>query len=103
MRQALAPLAPSIRAAFVYGSVARRQDTASSDIDLMLVSDDLGYPDLFGALETVSQRLGREVKPTIYSRKELSKRIARGDGFVKRVLTQPRIWLIGSDDDLAEP
>ncbi len=103
LRHALAPLAPRIRAAFVYGSVAKRQDTASSDIDLMLVSDDLSYPDVFGALEAVSQRLGREIKPTIYSRTELAQRIARGDGFVKRVLAQPRIWLIGSDDELAEP
>jgi predicted nucleotidyltransferase len=103
LRHALAPLAPRITAAFVYGSVAKRQDTASSDIDLMLVSDDLSYPDLFGALEEVSQRLGREVKPTIYSRAELARRVARRDGFIKRVLAQPRIWLIGSDDELAEP
>jgi predicted nucleotidyltransferase len=47
LRQALAPLAPRIRAAFVYGSVAKRQDTASSDIDLMIVSDELTYPDVF--------------------------------------------------------
>lgn len=103
LRQALAPLAPRIRAAFVYGSVARRQDTASSDIDLMLVSDELSYADVFGALEAASRRLGREVKPTIYSRQEWAERAARGDSFVKRVLAQPRIWLIGGDDALAQP
>jgi predicted nucleotidyltransferase len=103
LRQALAPLAPRIRAAFIYGSVARRQDRASSDIDLMLVSDELSYPDVFGALESASRRLGREVKPTIYSRQEWAERSARGDGFVKRVLAQPRIWLSGGDDALAQP
>ena len=102
LRQALAPLAPRIRAAFVYGSVAKRQDTARSDIDLMLVSDKLSYPDVFGALEAASRHLGREVKPTIYSRQEWAERAARGDGFVKRVLAQPRIWLIGGDDALAQ-
>ena len=102
LRQALGPLAPRIRAAFVYGSVARRLDKARSDIDLMLVSDDLSYPDVFGALEAASRRLGREVRPTIYSRHEWAKRAARGDGFVKRVLAQPRIWLIGGDDALAQ-
>lgn len=102
LRQALAPLAPRIRAAFVYGSVARRQDTARSDIDLMLVSDALSYPDVFGALEAASWSLGREVKPTIYTRQEWAERSARGDGFVKRVLAQPRIWLIGGDDALAQ-
>jgi predicted nucleotidyltransferase len=103
LRQALAPLAARIHAAFVYGSVAKRQDTARSDIDLMLVSDALSYPDVFGALEAASRRLGREIKPTIYSRREWAGRAARGDGFVKRVLAQPRIWLIGSDDALAHP
>jgi len=103
LRRALAPLAPRIRAAFVYGSVARRQDTARSDIDLMLVSDELNYPDVFGALEAASQHLGREVKPTIYTRQEWAERAARGDGFVQRVLAQPRIWLIGSNDALAQP
>lgn len=103
LRQALAPLGPRIRAAFVYGSVAKRQDTARSDIDLMLVSDELSYPDVFGALEDESRRLGREVKPTIYTGKEWAERAARSDGFVKRVLAQPRIWLIGGDDALAQP
>jgi len=103
LRQALAPLAPRIRAAFVYGSVAKRQDTASSDIDLMLVSDELSYPDVFAVLEAASRRLGREVKPTIYPRQEWAERAARGDSFVKRVLAQPRIWLIGGDDALAQP
>ena len=103
LRQALAPLAPQVHAAFVYGSVARRQDTASSDIDLMVVSDELTYADIFTVLEAVTRRLGREVKPTIYSRKRWTQRAARGDGFVKRVLTLPRIWLIGNDDALAEP
>ncbi len=103
LRQALAPLAPQIRAAFVYGSVAKRQDTAHSDIDLMVVSDELSYPDVFGTLEAASKRLGREVKPTIYSSREWSERAARGDSFVQRVLAQPRIWLIGSDDGLAQP
>jgi predicted nucleotidyltransferase len=102
LRQALAPLASQIHAAFVYGSVAKRQDTASSDIDLMIVSDELTYPDVFTTLEAVTQQLGREVKPTIYSRKQWTQRAMRGDSFVKRVLAQPRIWLIGDDDALTE-
>ena len=67
LRAALAPLAGRIRAAFVYGSVAKRQDTASSDIDLMVVSDDLTYADIFVSLEELSQDLGRTVNPTIYT------------------------------------
>ena len=100
LREALAPLAKKIRAAFVFGSVAKRQDTAASDIDLMLISDRLTYIDIFAALETVSTRLGRAVDPKIYTRKELSKRIAEDNAFVTRVLAQPKLWLIGGEDDL---
>lgn len=101
LRAALAPLAPRIRAAFVYGSVSKRQDTASSDVDLLLVSDDLSYSELYVAIEHVSQRLGRPVNPTLYTPQELARRIARGDSFIRRVLDQARIWLIGGDDALA--
>lgn len=100
LRRALAPLADRIRAAFVYGSVAKREDTASSDIDLMLISDALSYPDLYVALEAVSQSIGRSVNPTIYTPKELAVRVKRKDAFATRVLAQPRIWLIGGDDAL---
>ena len=103
LREALAPLSDRIHAAFLYGSIAKGSDTARSDIDLMLLSDELSYPDVFDVLEDASRRLGREVKPTIYARKEWAARAARGDGFVKRVLAQPRIWLIGADDVLSQP
>ena len=101
MREALSPLAEKISAAFVYGSVAKRQDTTASDIDLMLISDTLGYADVFAVLEDVGARLGRPVNPTLMTRKELAKRVAGDNAFVTRVLAQPKLWLIGGDDDLA--
>ena len=101
LRAALLPLVSRIVAAFVYGSVPRGQDTAASDIDLMVVSDRLTYADVFEALEPVNTKLGRTVNPTVYSRRELTKRIKEGNAFVKRVLAQPKLWLIGSEDDLA--
>ena len=100
LREALAPLAARIRAAFVYGSVAKREDTASSDIDLMLISDELAYPDLYAALEEAGTRLGRTVNPTIYTPQDLAKRVKRKDAFATRVLAQPKLWLIGGDDAL---
>jgi predicted nucleotidyltransferase len=101
LRAALAPLASRIRAAFVYGSVAKRKDTASSDVDLMLVSDDLSYPELYVSLEALSQQLGRPVNPTVYTPQEFAQRVTRGDSFIKRVVDQPKIWLIGGDDAFA--
>lgn len=100
LRMALAPLAPQIKCAFVFGSVAKRQDTASSDIDLMVISDSLGYADTYAALELASTQLGRTVNPTLYSTQELANRIEQGDSFVTRVLAQPRLWLIGTEDDI---
>ncbi len=101
LRAALAPLAGQIGAAFVYGSVAKKQDTAKSDIDLMVVSDSLTYADIFAALEAASNRLGRKVNPTVYSPQELAKRRKQGNAFVTRVLAQPKIWLIGGERDIA--
>lgn len=100
LREALAPLAARIRAAFVYGSIAKREDTATSDIDLMLISDDLAYSELYAHLEAVSQRLGRTVNPTIYTPQELAERVRRKESFTTRVLAQPKVWLIGGDDAL---
>lgn len=101
LRAALAPLAKKIMAAFVYGSVAKREDTATSDIDLMLIADKLTYADVFEALESASARLGRTINPTIYTRKEFARRRVEDNAFVTRVLAQPKLWLIGGENDLA--
>jgi predicted nucleotidyltransferase len=101
LREALAPLVSKITAAFVYGSVAKRRDTAASDIDLLVVSDSLTYADVFGALEPFTEKLGRVVNPTVYTRQELAKRMKQRNAFVTRVLAQPKLWLIGTEDDLA--
>ena len=100
LRDALQPLAKRIALAFVFGSVAKGSDTARSDIDLMVVSAHLGYADALTALADVEEKLGRKINPVIYSLAELAKRIKSDNAFVKRVLEQPKIWLIGGEDDL---
>lgn len=101
LRESLKPLAKRISAAFVYGSVAKKQDTAASDIDLMVVSSSLTYADLFASLADASDRLGRKVNPTVYSPRELAKRVKQGNAFVTRVLAQPKIWIVGGETDIA--
>ena len=100
LRSALAPVSTQIEAAFVYGSIAKGLDTAASDIDLMIISDHLTYPDLFKVLEEASGRLGRKIAPTIYSSKELAARRKQDNAFVTRVLSQPKLWLLGDEHDL---
>ena len=101
LRAALAPLAPQIKAAFVYGSVAKKEDTASSDIDLMLVSDTLTFGDTILALQVVTELLGREVNPNIFTPQDFAKRLSEGGSFVSRVMAQPKVWLIGGEHDLS--
>jgi predicted nucleotidyltransferase len=100
LRAALAPVTPRIRAAFVYGSIAKGTDTAASDIDVMIVADRLTYADLFRALDEASTRLGRKIAPTIYSAAEVAERRKQHNAFVERVLAQPKLWLIGAERDL---
>jgi predicted nucleotidyltransferase len=100
LRDALKPVASDIRAAFVYGSVARAVDKAGSDIDLMVVSDKLSYGDVFGAVDKLSRRLGRNVNPTVYSAAEFSKRAKNENAFITRVLEGPKLWVIGTENDI---
>jgi predicted nucleotidyltransferase len=103
MRTALAPLAVQIDAAFIYCSVARQQDTAHSDVDVMIVSPALGYGEVFGALEAATASLGRKINPTLYTPADWAKRVQNDNAFVTRVWQQPNIWLIGSEENLHAP
>jgi predicted nucleotidyltransferase len=100
VREALRPLARKISAAFIYGSVAKRVDTTRSDIDLLVVSETLGYQDLIRALQPAERQIGRTISPTLYSAAELAKKRSGKGSFVTRILEQPKIFLIGSDSDL---
>jgi predicted nucleotidyltransferase len=100
LRQALAPRAKAIRAAFVYGSVAKGTDRARSDIDLMVVSDSLRYADLFESLQKAETALGRKVNPTVMTLAPWRAKGSQADSFAARVAAGPRVFVIGSDDDL---
>jgi predicted nucleotidyltransferase len=100
LQEALAAYADKIRAAFVFGSVAKGDDHAGSDIDLMVISDELHYPDLFEALQPVETRLARPINPTIWNLADWRSKRAREDSFAARVDAQPKLFVIGSVDDL---
>lgn len=103
LRRALEPLSAKIEAAFVYGSIAKGADTANSDIDLLVISGELGYPEVIGALAEAEGRLGRAVNPTLYSPAEIRRKLAEDNSFLKRVTEQEKIFLIGLDDDIPKP
>ncbi|HSI56005.1 MAG TPA: helix-turn-helix domain-containing protein [Ideonella sp.] len=100
LAQALAPAAPRLRAAFVFGSVAQGRESAHSDIDLMLIGD-LGFAEAVELLHPCQAVLGREINPKAFGSAEFAAR-ATTDAFLRDVLAKPKIHLIGNDHDLAE-
>lgn len=101
LQEALMPLTPQLRAAWLYGSVARQTDTAQSDIDVMLVGSDLLLGDVLERLVPAEALLGRKINPSCYTPQEFERRRAEPHSFVNRVLSQPTVALIGEADELA--
>lgn len=95
LRTALAPLAEQLQQAFVYGSIAKGNAHAGSDIDLMLIGENLAYGDVVERLLPVEERLGRSINPTIYTPADWLAKQAAGNSFVLRVAQQDKINLIG--------
>lgn len=100
IRAALQPRDDDIELAFVYGSVAKAQESAGSDIDLFVVAPDLAYAELMELLADAEQALERPINPSIYSAAELRDKLFGTNAFVTRVLEQPKIWIKGGMDDL---
>lgn len=101
LARALDPLQGRILVAFVYGSVAKGMDTARSDIDLMIVAEDLSYAEVYSALAEAEARLARPINPTLLSPAEWRQRIETKDHFVDGIRREARLYIIGGDDDLA--
>lgn len=100
LREALLPLIPALKAAWIYGSVAKQTDTAQSDIDVMLIGENLLLGSILELLVPLEAQLGRKINPTCYTLAEFKQRRAEPDSFVNRVLAQPILPLIG---DAHEP
>ncbi|NQY27293.1 MAG: nucleotidyltransferase domain-containing protein [Piscirickettsiaceae bacterium] len=97
---ALEPILESVTLAFVYGSIAKGEESASSDIDLMVLTDNLSYSDLMTVLVDAEERLARPINPTIYTPLQFRERVDKDNSFLTRVIAQPKLWLKGNDDDI---
>jgi predicted nucleotidyltransferase len=102
LREALAHLGAKVHAAFVYGSVARGDERARSDLDVMVVGE-ASFGDVVAALAPAQESLRREVNPNVYPALEFRKKLAAGDPFLKRVLAERKIFIVGGEDDLGKP
>lgn len=95
LNSALQDILLTVDYAFVYGSVAKGTEHAQSDIDLMLVAEDLSYTELMEALSVAEKQLGRFINPTTYNNQEMQKRIEQKQSFITRVLSHDVLWLKG--------
>ncbi|MGV8933019.1 MAG: nucleotidyltransferase domain-containing protein [Gallionellaceae bacterium] len=102
LANALQPLADNIKTALVFGSVARGEETASSDIDLLIIGD-VGFADVVKALHPAQTVLSREINPVIYSGAEIQKRIKSKDHFIQQILKQDTIPVLGEGLQRSRP
>lgn len=96
---ALQPLAQKIDTAFIYGSVARGEERAGSDIDLFIVGS-ASFAEVVQAVTPAQEKLGREINPTVYPRVEFIHTARDKSHFVNTVLSGRKLFLMGSDDEL---
>lgn len=100
LREVLEPFTNRIDWAFVYGSIARSEELASSDVDLMIIGR-VGLADIAPALRHAERRLNRPVNPALYSREEFATKLAAGHTFVRAVFDGAKLFILGDPHELA--
>jgi len=100
LQEVLSRFAKRIDWAFVYGSMARAEELASSDVDLMIIGQ-VGLADLTPALRRAEGRLGRAVNPTLYTGEEFATKLQAGHHFLKTVLDGEKLFILGDPHELA--
>ena len=99
LRSPLAPLADCVSVAFLYGSFARQQEQAGSDVDLIAVGV-ATLEEVLGTMANIETIVRRAVNPTVYAVSEFEAKLAKGNHFLNSVVSGDKIFLIGNDDEL---
>ena len=90
-----------VATAFIFGSIASGEDTAASDIDLMVIGT-IGLRALIGMLRDFKAQVGRELNPHVFTQEEFVKRLKEKEHFITAVIASPRSFVKGTDHDLAQ-
>jgi DNA-binding transcriptional ArsR family regulator len=101
VREALAGLAKRIRVAFIHGSIARSEEHATSDVDLMIIGD-VGLAEVSLALRAAENQLSRSVNASIYTAAEFSAKVTARHHYLATVIEREKVFLIGSEHELEE-
>jgi predicted nucleotidyltransferase len=100
IKKSLEPYADAIKSAFVYGSIAKGADTAHSDIDLMVIGEDLNYSGLYTAAQNVESKLRRKVHPLFLSPEDWQRKVSDKGSVFSKISHSPKLFIIGSEKDL---
>jgi predicted nucleotidyltransferase len=100
LKKALKGHADNVNTAFIFGSFAMGTATRQSDIDVMVIGDDLDYSDLYTASQNVELKLGRKVNPTFMRPEDWHRKASQKGSFVQKLKDRPKIFIVGSKKDL---
>jgi predicted nucleotidyltransferase len=98
LKEMLLPFESHIESAFIYGSVAKNEDTAFSDVDLFVLADGIGSADLYPKLVEAEEKLSRKIGLTIYRQTEYRRKLEEKNHFLVSVMDGPKIQLITKSD-----
>jgi len=99
LRQSLVPLADKVQVSFIFGSVARSADDRRSDIDLMVIGR-ITFGEVVSLLKPAEEMVGREINPVVYPVAEFKKKVKSDHHFVRTVVEEAKIFVIGDEDEL---
>jgi predicted nucleotidyltransferase len=99
IRAQLLKKSESIELAFLFGSFAKGEEGTQSDVDLLVIGS-ISARTLSGLLVPLKEELEREINPTVLPIDEYKERLAAGDPFILSVVQEPKIFLLGGEDEL---
>jgi len=99
IREALEPLAKKTKVAFVYGSFAKGEEIAGSDIDLFVIGK-ASLDEIVSALTKVENAIGREINPSLFSKTEFKKKYLQKNHFIRSMVKTEKEFIIGTEDEL---
>lgn len=101
LREALSSLTAKIEFAYIFGSFAQGKESVTSDVDVLIIGE-VSFTSVVLAFASTYEQLGREVNPVVVTKEEFLQKCEQGDRFVTRIVNEPKIFLIGTNDDLGK-
>jgi predicted nucleotidyltransferase len=85
--------------AFIFGSFAKGEESSRSDVDILVIGS-ISARALAALIAQLKVDLEREINPTILPQVEFKQKLKASDPFILSIIQEPKIFLIGSEDEL---